>query len=91
MIFLRPSSKKAHPELTRFITLPEAAHLDRDDVMSEGLAVACLVTFSSAAAATRPTDVLWLYRPAYALIVTLRRCQELASDRIAANVAAAGF
>lgn len=38
--------------------------------MSEGLALACLATLVGVAAATRPTDVLWLYIPAYALIVT---------------------
>ena len=87
MIFLRPSLKKAHPDLTRFITAHEAAHLARDDVMSEGLAVACLATLIGVAAATRWTDVLWLYLAAFALIVTLRWCQELACDRIAANAA----
>jgi hypothetical protein len=87
MIFLRPSLKKAHPDLTRFITAHEAAHLARDDVMSEGLAVACLATLMGMAAATRPTDLWWLFIPAYALIVTLRWCRELACDRIAANAA----
>jgi hypothetical protein len=38
--------------------------------MSEGLALACLATLVGVAAATRPTDVLWLYIPAHALIVT---------------------
>ncbi len=46
MIFLRPSLRKAHPDLTRFITAHEAAHLARDDVTSEGLAVACLAPSS---------------------------------------------
>jgi hypothetical protein len=87
MIFLRPSLKKAHPDLTRFITAHEVAHLARDDVMSEGLALACLATLVGVAVATRPTEVLWLYLPAYALIVTLRWCQELACDRIAATAA----
>jgi hypothetical protein len=87
VIFLRPSLKKAHPDLTRFITAHEAAHLARDDVTSQGLAVACLATLVGLAAATRPTDVLWLYVPASALIVALRWCQELACDRIAANAA----
>jgi Clp amino terminal domain, pathogenicity island component len=87
MIFLRPSLKKAHSDLTRFITAHEAAHLARDDVMSEGLAQACLATLLGVAAATRWTDVLWLYLPASALIVTLRWCQELACDRIAVNAA----
>jgi hypothetical protein len=85
MIFLRPSLKKAHPDLTRFITAHEAAHLARDDVTSEGLAVACLATLVGVAAATRPTDLWWLYLPAFALIVTLSWCQELACDRIAAH------
>ena len=87
MIFLRPSLKKAHPDLTRFITAHEVAHLARDDVTSEGLAVACLATLVSVAAATRPTDLWWLYLPAFALIVTLSWCQELACDRIAAHAA----
>lgn len=87
MIFLRPSLKKAHPDLVRFITAHEAAHLARDDVMSEGLAVACLVTLLGVAVATRPIDVLWLYLPTSGLIVTLRWCQELACDRIAVNAA----
>ena len=87
MIFLRPSLKKAHPDLTRFITAHEAAHLARDDVMSEGLALACLATLFGVAAATRPTDLFWPYLPASALIVTLRWCQELACDRIAADAA----
>jgi hypothetical protein len=87
MIFLRPSLKKAHPDLTRFITAHEAAHLVRDDTTSEGLAVACLATLLGVAVATRLTDVLWLYVPASALIVALSWCQELACDRIAAHAA----
>ena len=87
MIFLRPSLKKAHPDLTRFITAHEAAHLARDDAASDGLAVACLATLVGVAAATRPTDLWWLYLPAFALIVTLRWCQELACDQIAAHAA----
>jgi Zn-dependent protease with chaperone function len=56
MIFLRPSLKKAHPDLTRFIAAHEVAHLARDDVTSEGLAVACLATLVGVAAATgQPT------------------------------------
>jgi hypothetical protein len=51
------------------------------------LALACLATLLGVAAATRPTDLLWLYLPAYALIVTPRWCQELACDRIAAKAA----
>jgi hypothetical protein len=87
MIFLRPSLKRAHPDLTRFITAHEAAHLARDDVMSQRLAVACLAALVGVAVATRPTDILWLYIPAFALIVALRWCQELACDRIAADAA----
>jgi hypothetical protein len=89
MIFLRPSLRKAHPDLTRFITAHEAAHLARDDETSEGLAVACLATLVGVAAATRPTDLWWLYLPVFALIVTLSWCQELACDRIAAHAAGA--
>jgi Clp amino terminal domain, pathogenicity island component len=87
MIFLRPSLKNAHPDLTRFITAHEAAHLARDDVMCEGLAVACLATVVGVAIATRPIEVWWLFLAAYALIVTLRWGQELACDRIAASAA----
>jgi ATP-dependent Clp protease ATP-binding subunit ClpC len=87
MIFLRPVLKKRHPDLTRFITAHEAAHLARDDSMSDALAVACLATLAGVAVATRPADTWWLYLPAFALIVTLRWCQELACDRIAANAA----
>ncbi len=87
LIFLRPSLKKAHPDLVRFITAHEAAHLARDDAMSEGLAVACLATLVGMAVATRPIEVLWLYLLASALIVTLRWCQELACDRVAAHAA----
>jgi Zn-dependent protease with chaperone function len=87
MIFLRPSLKKAHPDLTRFITAHEAAHLAGDDVMSEGLAVACLGTLIGVSVATRPADILWLYLPAIALIVTLSWAQELACDRVAVHTA----
>jgi Clp amino terminal domain, pathogenicity island component len=87
MIFLRPSLRKAHPDLTRFITAHEAAHLARDDMTSEGLAAACLATLVGVAVATRLTDLWWLYLPAFALIVTLSWCQELACDRIAAHAA----
>lgn len=87
MIFLRPSLKKAHPDLTRFITAHEAAHLARDDVMSQGLAVACLATLIGVGVATRLTDILWLYLPAFALIVTLSWGQELACDRVAVHAA----
>jgi hypothetical protein len=87
MIFLRPSLKKAHPDLTRFITAHEAAHLASDDVMSQGLAVACLGTLIGVGIATRPTDIFWLYLPAFALIVTLSWGQELACDRVAVHVA----
>jgi hypothetical protein len=54
---------------------------------SEGLVVACLTTLVGVAVATRPTDLWWLYPPAFALIVTLSWCQELACDRIAAHAA----
>jgi Zn-dependent protease with chaperone function len=87
MIFLRPSLRKAHPDLTRFITAHEAAHLARDDVTSEGLAVACLTTLAGVGVVTRPADLWWLYLPVFALIVTLSWCQELACDRIAAHAA----
>ena len=87
MIFLRPSLRKAHPDLTRFITAHEAAHLARDDTTSEGLAVACQATLVGVAIATRATDLWWLYPPVFALIVTLSWCQELACDRIAAHAA----
>lgn len=87
MIFLRPSLKKAHPDLTRFITAHEAAHLARDDVTSQGLAVACLGTLIGVGVATRLSDILWLYLPVFALIVILRWCQELACDRVAAHAA----
>ena len=87
MIFLRSSLKKAHPDLTRFITAHEAAHLASDDVMSQGLAVACLGTLIGVSVATRPADILWLYLPAIALIVTLSWAQELACDRVAVHTA----
>jgi len=87
MIFLRPALKKGHPDLTRFITAHEAAHLARDDSLSDALAVACLATLTGVAVATRPADAWWLYISAFALVVTLRWCQELACDRIAANAA----
>jgi hypothetical protein len=87
MIFLRPSLKKAHPDFTRFITAHEAAHLARDDVMSQGLAVACLATLIGVGVGTRLADILWLYLPASALIVTLSWGQELACDRVAVHAA----
>jgi hypothetical protein len=87
MIFLRPSLKKAHPDVTRFITAHEAAHLARDDATSEGLAVTCLGTLVGVAVATRPADLLWLYLPAFALTVAHRWAQELACDRIATKAA----
>jgi Clp amino terminal domain, pathogenicity island component len=87
MIFLRPSLRKAHPDLTRFITAHEAAHLARDDTTSEGLAVACLATLAGVAIATRPTELWWLYLPVFALTVALSWCQELACDRVAVHAA----
>jgi hypothetical protein len=87
MIFLRPSSRKTHPDITRFIAAHEVAHLARNDSMSDALTVACLAALVGVAAATRPSDLLWLWIPAEALVVTLRWCQEIVCDRIAANVA----
>ena len=54
---------------------------------SQGLAVACLGTLIGVGVATRLNDILWLYLPAYALIVILSWCQELACDRVAVNAA----
>jgi Zn-dependent protease with chaperone function len=88
MIFLRPALQKRHPDLTRFITAHEAAHLARDDSTSSTLATACFTTLTFVSA-TIGSAYVWLlfYIPAYALIVTLNWGKELACDRIAANAA----
>jgi Zn-dependent protease with chaperone function len=76
---------KTDPDLARFTAAHEAAHLARDDSMTEHLACAGRVCIAVIAGLTRP-DTLWLLIPLTALLIAIRWHRELACNRMAAEI-----
>jgi Zn-dependent protease with chaperone function len=83
-IILRPVLRTANPDLTRFITAHEAAHVARGDALNATLAIAFAFGLTAALAAGDPAG-LWLLLPALVAAVANRWAGELACDRIAAR------
>jgi len=88
-IILRPVLRSANPDLVRFITAHEAAHVARGDTLNATLAV----TFATSLAAASLIAGLvggdpagfWLLLPARVAMVVNKWAGELACDRIAAR------
>jgi Zn-dependent protease with chaperone function len=83
-IILRPVLRTANPDLVRFITAHEAAHVARGDGLNATLAATFTIGLAAALAAGNPA-ALWLLLPALAAMVVNRWAGELACDRIAAR------
>jgi hypothetical protein len=73
------------PDLARFIAAHEAAHLARDDSMTEDLAGVGRFCIAVIAVLTRP-DTWWLLMPLVALLPVIRWRAELACDRMAVQI-----
>jgi Zn-dependent protease with chaperone function len=83
-LILRPVLRTANPDLVRFITAHEAAHIARGDSTNAILANASFIGLAAALAAG-DLAVLWLLLPAFAAVVANRWAGEFACDRIAAR------
>jgi Zn-dependent protease with chaperone function len=84
-IVLRPILRRAHPDLARFITAHEAAHVARNDSLSYRFAYCGLSTLLGALIGSGSLALLWLMIPAIGAAVGLRWLAELACDRIASS------
>jgi Zn-dependent protease with chaperone function len=85
MIFLRPAMKRGDPDLARFVTAHEAAHLARDDISTLNVAVACLIGLFLVAASSAQAGCLLV--PACLGFIALQWRSEIACDRLALRAA----
>jgi Zn-dependent protease with chaperone function len=85
-VIFRPWLKQAHPDLARFITAHESAHLARADTMTIALNIAAVAGVAATAMIGDPA-ALWLTVPVLATIMWWNWRRELACDRFAAQAA----
>jgi Zn-dependent protease with chaperone function len=83
-LILRPVLRTANPDLVRFITAHEAAHVARGDTLNATLAATYAVGLTAALVGGDPAG-LWLLLPALAGLAANRWAGEFACDRIAAR------